>query len=318
MGIVLREQKNISQNDVLSKVNTFIDPDMSKIDVTTTKGFIQDLIVRMRVVDISGMGAQLAYFFLLSFFPLLIFTVTLLPYLNLDEEHVFDFIQTIVPTEVFLLTQGTLVEILTTHNGGGLLGIGLVGTVWSASRGVNALIKTLNHTYDTKPRAGIINRAWSLIFTISLVIVILLALTIPIFGHHIGFSLFSYLGLEENFAQFWRYVRWFLPPTLIFCVLSLMYWVIPNTDPRLHFISVIPGTLFSTISWVILIYAFSYYVNNFGNFTSTYGSIAGVIILMLWLYFTGMILIFGGLLNASMQKRKLMKLKKRKKAFANR
>lgn len=68
MGIVLREQKNISQNDVLSKVNTFIDPDMSKIDVTTTKGFIQDLIVRMRVVDISGMGAQLAYFFLLSFF----------------------------------------------------------------------------------------------------------------------------------------------------------------------------------------------------------------------------------------------------------
>ncbi|WP_237658330.1 YihY/virulence factor BrkB family protein [Ureibacillus xyleni] len=311
----MREQKKTSQNDVLSIVNSFLEPDMSKVDVTTTKGFIQDLIVRMRVVDISGMGAQLAYFFLLSFFPLLIFTVTLLPYLNLDEEHVFDFIQTIVPTEVFLLTQGTLTEILTTHNGGGLLGIGIVGTIWSASRGVNALIKTLHHTYDTKPRPGFINRAWSLIFTISLVIVILLALTIPIFGHHFGFALFSYLGVEENFADFWKYVSWFLPPTLIFCVLSLMFWVIPNTDPRLHFISVIPGALFSTVSWVLLIYAFSYYVNNFGNFTSTYGSIAGVIILMLWLYFTGMILIFGGLLNASMQKRKLVKKEKRKKSF---
>lgn len=313
-GQDLQEQKKASQNEVHSIVNSFIDPDVSKIDITTVKGFFQDLIVRMRDVDISGMGAQLAYFFLLSFFPLLIFTVTLVPYLNLNQEHVFDFIQTIMPTEVFLLTQGTLVEILTTHKGGGLLGIGIIGTIWSASRGVNALIKTLNHTYDTEPRPGLIIRGWSLIFTISLVIVILLALLIPIFGHRYGYTLFSYLGVEENFAFVWKYVSWLLPPTLIFIVLALMYWIIPNTDPRLHFRSVIPGALFSTISWVILIYAFSYYVNNFGNLASTYGSIAGVIILMLWLYFTGMILIFGGLLNAAMQKRKLVKMEQCKNA----
>ncbi|RUL51597.1 YihY/virulence factor BrkB family protein [Lysinibacillus antri] len=310
----MQEQKKASQNEVLSIVNTFIDPDVSKIDVTTVKGFFQDLIVRMRDVDISGMGAQLAYFFLLSFFPLLIFIVTLVPYLDLKEEHVFDFIQTIMPAEVFMLTQGTLTEILTTHNGGGLLGIGIVGTIWSASRGVNALIKTLNHTYDTEEKSGIINRGWSLVFTIALVVVILLALLVPIFGQRYGYELFSYLGVEETFSQVWKYISWVLPPTLIFIVLALMYWIIPNTDPRLHLISVIPGALFSTVSWVILIYAFSYYVNNFGNFTSTYGSIAGVIILMLWLYFTGMILIFGGLLNASLQKRKLVKMRKRKHA----
>ncbi|TSI10638.1 YihY/virulence factor BrkB family protein [Lysinibacillus sp. BW-2-10] len=310
----MQEQKKASQNEVLSIVNTFIDPDVSKIDVTTVKGFFQDLIIRMRDVDISGMGAQLAYFFLLSFFPLLIFIVTLVPYLDLKEEHVFDFIQTIMPAEVFMLTQGTLTEILTTHNGGGLLGIGIVGTIWSASRGVNALIKTLNHTYDTEEKSGIINRGWSLVFTIALVVVILLALLVPIFGQRYGYELFSYLGVEETFSQVWKYISWVLPPTLIFIVLALMYWIIPNTDPRLHLISVIPGALFSTVSWVILIYAFSYYVNNFGNFTSTYGSIAGVIILMLWLYFTGMILIFGGLLNASLQKRKLVKMRKRKHA----
>lgn len=302
-----------SQNELFSFVKTFIAPDESKIDVTTVKGFIQDLIVRMRDVDISGMGAQLAYFFLLSFFPLLIFIVTLLPYLDLNEDHVFDFIQTIVPTEVFLLTQGTLTEILTTHNGGGLLSIGIIGTIWSASRGVNALIKTLNDAYEAEARLSIINRAWSLVFTISLVLVILMVLLIPIFGHHIALSLFNYLGVEETFSEFWRFVQWMLPPILIFIILVLMYWIIPNTDPRLHFTSVLPGAIFSTVSWLLLIYGFSYYVNNFGNFASTYGSIASVIVLMLWLYMTGMILIFGGLLNASMQKRKLAKIEKRKK-----
>lgn len=301
------EEQKSSVSETFSLVKTFIDPDKSKIDITTGKGFIQDLIVRMRDVDISGMGAQLAYFFLLSFFPLLIFMVTLLPYLDLEEEHVFDFIQSIVPTEVFLLTQGTITEILTTHQGGGLLSIGIIGTIWSASRGVNALIKTLNDAYETKRNPGFINRAWSLVFTIALVFLILLALLIPILGHQFAFSLFNYLGVEETFSEFWRFVRWIIPPILIFIVLNLMYWIIPNTEPKLHMISVLPGAFFSTVSWVVLIYGFSYYVNHFGNYTSTYGSIAGIIILMLWLYFTGMILIFGGLLNATMHKRRLVK-----------
>ncbi|WP_240758324.1 YihY/virulence factor BrkB family protein [Lysinibacillus sp. SGAir0095] len=300
-------EKKTHNDNVLSIAKSFVDPDESKIDVTTTKGFFQDLIVRMKDVDISGMGAQLAYFFLLSFFPLLIFIVTLLPYLNLDQDDVFDFIQTIVPTEVFLLTQGTLTEILTTQNGGGLLSIGILGTVWSASRGVNALIKTLNGAYETEPKSGLINRGMSLVFTIALVAVILIVLFISIFGHQFAYNLFNYLGVEETFASFWEMIRWILPPALIFVVLSLMYWIIPNTDPRLRVLSTLPGATFSTIAWVALIYGFSIYVNNFGNYASTYGSIAGVIILMLWLYFTGMILIFGGLLNATMHKRSLVK-----------
>lgn len=298
------------ENKLITSVNTFLNPDESKIDVTTMKGFIQDLFVRSREVDISGMGAQLAYFFLLSFFPLLLFVVALLPFLKLNQQHIFEFLQTIVPAEVFMLTQGTIVEVLTTYNGGGLLSIGIIGTLWSASRGMNALIKTLNLAYQTEPKNGFINRAWSLIFTVSLIIVLLLALLIPIFGPRYVYELFHFLGVEETFVTFWGYVQWLLPPLLIFIVLLLLYWIIPHTEPRLHVITVIPGALFSTVSWVVLIYAFSFYVNNFSNITTTYGSIASVILLMLWLYFTGMILIFGGLLNATMQKRRLAKKNK--------
>lgn len=304
MSIGLSENKKDSKK-LISAVQSFLDPDLSKVDVKTTKGFFQDLIGRMRDVDISGMGAQLAYFFLLSFFPLLLFLVTLLPYLNLNIQHIFDFLQTIVPVEVFLLTQGTLVEILTTHGGGGLLSVGIIGTIWSASRGVNALIKTLNFAYDTEARPSIVNRSWSMIFTVALVVVILVALMFSIFGQKFAYSLFEYVGVEETFSSFWKLIKWALPPMLIFIVLIIMYWVVPNTTPKLHFTSVLPGAIFSTVSWVVLIYGFSYYVNHFGNLTSTYGSIASVIVLMLWLYFTGMILIFGGLLNASIQRRKV-------------
>lgn len=308
---MVSEDKRFPAKKGLNFITSFLFPEKSKVDITTFKGLVQDLILRMYAVDVSGLGAQLAYFFLLSFFPLLIFLVALLPLLNLNHEHVFDFIQSIVPTEVFLLTQGTLVEILTSTNNGGILSISIIGTVWSASRGVDALIKALNEAYETEPKNSLIVRAWSIIFTIALVSIVLIALTIPIFGFRYGFQLFNYLGFEESFITIWTYIQWFLPPLLIFIVLLLLYWIVPNTDPRLRIFSVIPGTIFSTIAWVVLIYAFSYYINNFGNFFSTYGSIASVIVLMLWLYFTGMILIYGGLLNATFQKRRLAMIKKK-------
>ncbi|KGR77027.1 YihY/virulence factor BrkB family protein [Ureibacillus manganicus] len=311
---MVSEDKRLPNKKGLNLITSFLFPEKSKVDITTFKGLIQDLLLRMYAVDVSGLGAQLAYFFLLSFFPLLIFLVALLPLLNLNQEHVFDFMQSVVPTEVFLLTQGTLVDILTSNNNGGILSISILGTVWSASRGVNALIKALNEAYDTKPKNSLIVRVWSIIFTIALVSILLLALTLPILGLRYGFQLFHYLGFEESFITIWTYVQWILPPFLIFIVLLLIYWIIPNTDPRLKIISVLPGAMFSTISWVALIYAFSYYINNFGNIFSTYGSIASVIVLMLWLYFTGMILIFGGLVNATFQSRRLaMKQKHRDK-----
>ncbi|NKZ31525.1 YihY/virulence factor BrkB family protein [Ureibacillus thermosphaericus] len=289
---------------------SIFNPDESKIDITTFKGFVQEIIIRMKKVDISGMGAQLAYFFLLSFFPLLLVVVSTLPFLDINQEHVFRFIQTIVPAEVFMLTQGTIVEVLTTYNGGGVLSIGILGTLWSASRGMNAIIKTLNEAYETEPKMGIINRAWSLVFTVLLILILLLALIVPIFGQRYVYLLFDFLGVETSFVDFWNYVQWILPPLLIFIVLLLLYWVIPYTESRVHIVTVLPGTVFSTISWVVLIYGFSFYVNHFGNFTFTYGSIASVIIFMLWLYFTGMILIFGGILNAAMHKRHFAKIRK--------
>ncbi|MBD8034211.1 MULTISPECIES: YihY/virulence factor BrkB family protein [Solibacillus] len=294
----------------ISLIKSYVSPDPSHINILTTKGFFQDLIYRIQKVDMSGMGALLAYFFLLSFFPMLIFMVTLLPYLNLEQGQVFDFLSDIMPEEVYGLIEGTLSEVLSNQNGG-LLSIGIIGTIWSASRAVDALMKTLNRAYDVEARAGFINRIWSLVFTISLVIIILVALVLPVFGQQIGNVVFGYFGIEESLAGLWNTMRWIMPPTLIFLLLTVMYWIVPNTDPRLTIVSVVPGSILATLGWLALTYGFSFYINNFGNFSATYGSIGGVIILMLWLYFTGMILILGGILNATFQKRQIAKNNKK-------
>ena len=300
----MKDSKNAASNTAVTFVKSFVAPEEANIDRTTIKGSVQDLMASIRRVDIFGLGAQLAYFFLLSFFPLIIFLVTLLPYLNLKQEQVFNFMADIMPLEVYKLIEGTLLEVLT-HQNSGLLSIGVIGTIWSASRGVNALMKALNHAYKVEGKLGLIHRAWSLLFTVAFVVIILIALVFPVFGHQLGNLLFSYFGVGNAFESIWDVVRWITPPMMIFIIMTIMYWVVPNTTPRLKLSSVIPGACFSTVGWLVLTSGFSIYINNFGNYSATYGSIGGVIILMLWLYATGMLLIFGGLINATMQRRQL-------------
>ncbi|GLC90319.1 YihY/virulence factor BrkB family protein [Lysinibacillus piscis] len=287
-------------------VKSFFTADESTVDIMTFKGFVQDLILRLQRVDVSALAAQLAYFFLLSFFPLLIFLVTLLPYLNLQTTQVYSFLVNIMPDEVYQLIESTLNEILTNRNSS-LLSIGVLGTIWSASKGINALIRALNKAYDTEMRASLLDRGLSLVFTIVFVVVIAVVLLLPVFGQQIGYFLFSIIGIEEEFSTVWQKIRWFMPPLLILIVLMGIYWVVPNTTPRLKLIGVWPGALFATCAWLMVTYAFSFYINSFANYSATYGSIGGVIILMLWLYFTGIILIFGGVLNATTQKKALQK-----------
>ena len=300
------EKKKASASAALGIVKSFVSADIETIDATTPKGFVQDVLLRIQRVEISAMGAQLAYFFLLSFFPLLIFLVTLLPFLNLETTQVYAVLVNVMPDEVYRLIESTLDEILTNRNSS-LLSIGIIGTIWSASKGINALFRALNKAYDTDGRVGFVERGLSLVFTIALVVVVGVALLLPVFGQQIGHFLFSIVGVGEQFVLFWHNIRWVMPLLLIFLVLMGLYWFVPNTDPRQKIIGVWPGAVFSTVAWLVLTYGFSFYISNFGNYSATYGSIGGVIILMLWLYFTGMILIFGAVLNATMQKRALQK-----------
>ena len=142
---------------------------------------------------------------------------------------------------------------------GGLLTIGIITTIWSASRGMNALAKALNRSYlKEETRSFIIVRGMSIVFTAMLIVVILIALLLPVFGQQIGVLAFSYFGLEQSFMKLWGSLRWTIPPVLIFIVFSVIYWLVPNLTIRLK--TVFPGAAFATIGWIVTSLAFSFYV----------------------------------------------------------
>ena len=310
-GTVRKKIDNlVGDTKIMEFYDDVIEGDLEKFDVTTTEGFWKELLIRIKTVDIPGLGSQLAFFFLLSLFPLLIFLFTLLPFLNIDDAQIFLYIREYAPESVALLIEETLGEILANRNGG-LLSVGVIATIWSASKGMNALTKALNLSYDiTESRSFVITRAMSLVFTILLIAVLLTALILPVFGRQIGILVFSVLGLEEGFLIIWKSLRWSIPPLLIFLVFIAIYWIVPNV--KLRWKSVLPGATFATIGWILTSLVFSFYVGNFGSYSNTYGSIGAIIALMMWLYFSGIILMLGGQLNAVMSERELLKLQKKK------
>src|SRR5690625_2325358 len=145
------------------------------------------------------MSAQLSYYFLLSLFPFLIFLFTLVGYLPISADVVFNVLREYVPPESMTLIQDTLVE-LTDNRRGGLLSIGIIGMIWAASNGINALVRVFNRAYDTpEDRPFIVVRLISIVLTIAMLLVIAVALALPVFGRMIGEYVFSFIGFSDAF-----------------------------------------------------------------------------------------------------------------------
>lgn len=263
--------------------------------------FLKQLYDRIIEADVFGLSAQLAYFFLLSLFPLLLFIITLLGYLPIDEYAVIDVLSTYLPVEVVSMIELNINQLLNQQNSG-LLSISFLGTLWSASNGLNAITKAFNRAYQVEEnRPFLVTRLIAIALTIAMVGVICIALLLPVFGRMIGVYLFSFINLSDNFLDLWNTLRWVVSSIVFFIVLFALYTLAPNKKIKVR--HAFWGTLFATISWQLVSLAFSYYVNTLGNYSATYGSLGTVIILMFWFYISGMIIITGGVINAVLLRR---------------
>lgn len=260
------------------------------------KKFIKEFFRRFGEDDVAGLSAQLSYFFLLSLFPFLIFLITLIGYLPIDFNDVLSPIRRYAPEETIQLIESIISSHVTNKNGS-LLSIGILGTLWSASNGINAIVKAFNRAYDVdESRSFIITRIIAIFLTIAMVIVIAVALLLPVFGKAIGVYIFSLFGVSEEFLLLWNTLRWVISFIILILVLAFLYVLAPNRHINIK--EALVGATFATIGWQLVSLGFSYYVNGFGNFSGTYGSLGGVIILMIWFYLSGMIIILGGEINA--------------------
>ncbi|TCJ05806.1 YihY/virulence factor BrkB family protein [Cytobacillus praedii] len=262
---------------------------------------IPRLVKRIIANDIFGLAAQLAYFFLLSLFPLLLFLVTLLPYLPITQEDILGVIRDFAPGESMQLIETNINQL--SQKNGKLLSFGIIATIWSASNGINAIVKALNSAYEVEEsRPFLIARGMAILFTFAMLFVFVVALLLPVFGKLIGIYLFAKFGLSDEFMSIWNTLRWLVSSIILFIVFTGLYWIAPNK--KLRCITVVPGAIFATFGWILSSLAFSYYVTNFGNYSATYGSIGAIIVLMIWFYLTGVIIIIGGEINAIFSKYK--------------
>lgn len=278
-------------------------------DIKTSKInlFIQ-LIVKIKKDDIFALGAELAYYLVLSFLPFLIFLITLIGFANLDKLAILEALHRMVPTSVYDLTQNIINEVVGNQNTG-LLGVSIVITIWTASSGFRAVIKGVNKAYDVEEKRSYIKRAIISFFSIiALALAILSTLIIMVFGNVIGEYLLKLIPYNKVITAVWNMLRSGLVIIAVVFVIAAIYRYAPSKKVKWR--DVIPGSIICTLGWICISTIFSFYINNYSNYSRVYGSLAAVFILMIWLYLVSMILIFGVEVNSVLSKNKEIKKNK--------
>lgn len=265
----------------------------------TWREFIRRFVKELQDDTVTDLAAQLSYYLLFSLFPFLFFLVTLVAYLPFAPgavDAMLDRIRPLVPTQALDLVTQHLTSLVSRPQPK-LLTVGLVVALWSASRGVDALRKALNLAYDV-PESRPIWKTQGLAIFLTLVGTLLIPLSFAVFllGGRLGEWLAARMHVQEAFHIVWSWGRWPFTAGLVMLVLSLCYYLLPDVKHRFRYFT--PGSVLGTLAWLASTWGFTQYVDHFGRYNVTYGSIGGVVVLMLWLYISGLVFILGGELNA--------------------
>jgi membrane protein len=265
--------------------------------------FIKQLLQKIKADDVQGISAQLTYYLILSLFPFLIFIMTLIGYANISLEDKIQQLEQVMPAEAVSIIEEILQDV-SEGRSQALLSFGMLATLWAASKGVNAIIKGLNRAYDIdESRAFWKIRGIAFLATLTIGFVVLLSILLLVLGTWLKTQVFLLTDLPYGFQKLWDLLQYAVPLLVMFIVFTLLYWIAPSR--RLALREVVPGALFSTLGWIVTSVLFSVYVNQFSDFTKTYGSLGGVMILLIWLYISSIIILAGGEINAILLKRKV-------------
>jgi membrane protein len=257
-------------------------------------------LVARRAMDnaVTDRAAALAYYFLFSLFPFLFFLMTLTAYLPLRSatDELLARIAAVMPAQAYAIIQEH-VEDLVSHPRPRLLTFGLLITLWSASSGVDALRAALNLSYDVKEsRPFWKTRGAALLLTVLGSLGLLLAVAMIALGGKAGFWLAGKVNLSAEYTVVWGFLRWPATAFVILTIGALLYYLLPDVKQQFKFIT--PGSVVCTVLWLLSTWGFTKYAEQFGSYNATYGSIGGVIVLMTWLYISGLVFILGGEINA--------------------
>lgn len=259
--------------------------------------------------NVFGRAAQLAYYWLFSIFPLLIFLTTLLAFLPMrrDLGQWIETFAAVLPREAYTLLNNTFQQVASQQRGG-LLSFSILLILWSSSSGMEAIIGALNRAYGAGPaRAWWIQRLLAVALTLGLAVFIISALALIFFGESIGARISTYFGFSRTFETVWALAQWPIVVGLTLLGVELIYYFAPNVrsvknGKRWGWFT--PGAVFAVGLWLLISFGLRFYVSRFGHFDATYGALGGVMVLMLWLYLTGVAILAGGEINSVFRRRR--------------
>lgn len=243
---------------------------------------------------IPFLAAQTCFYVILAFFPFVAFILTLIRATNLDDTLFMQALSSFLPTSTYILT----LQVLESAQANKSLFIsigGVVASLWPFTRAVQSLIVSINTVYDTEEATLLKRLGLSLLLTATFVLLIILSMILLLFGRHLGEIIFEYLGSPDTFIRIWDYLRYEFSVLVLLVIFIILYKTIPRKKLKVG--DVFPGSAFATISWLLLSSAFSFFMSRFFKFASIYGGIAGIILLIMWLYWAMHIILIGAVIN---------------------
>lgn len=244
--------------------------------------------------EMAILPGQLAFFFFLAIVP----TITLISYgatlLNLSTDVIFDFLQSAFSVDLANMILGNTG---TEASGLALIIIIVVGYV-IASNGPASIIITSNTIYGEKQESFMRRRIKSVVMTLVLVLLFIFMLVVPVFGKKIV-ELFQYVNINSNVTNNVAYIFGLLqgPITwlIMYFFIKILYTIAPNKKVKSK--SVGYGALFTSFGWIVITYIYSYYINNIAHYSTFYGGLANIVILMFWIYLLAYVFTIGMALN---------------------
>ncbi len=252
--------------------------------------------------DVFGSAAKLAYYFLLALFPLLIFLSSMIGFLPGVQDSLLNGLAGVAPPDAMKLVRETLSDVVT-HRSGGLLSLGLIATLWSASSGVASLMYALNKACGAEESRPFWRRRLKAIgLTLAMTLLVAGGSLLIMIGHHLGGWLEASFEISAGLARI-STILWYLTGVgLLLAGIDALYYFGPDVKRERRRVN--PGAALAAVGIVIGSLLFSFYVRVGPSASATYGSLGAVVTLMLWLYLVGLMLLIGGEINSVVAERR--------------
>lgn len=254
--------------------------------------------------EINSKAAEISFYLLLSLFPFLIFTISLVVYTPIIKLSKYIFLlKKILPLSAFNIVS-SLIQSAIENRSFSFLILSFILAMYTMSRAVLSLIRGMNKSYnirETRPYFEVL--FISLVFVIMIVVLIFTSMIFLVFGEKLGSFLFKLIGLDQYFMYTWNLCRYIVGVITVIIILMNLYRFTPNK--KLSFKQVLPGAIVSTLCWLIASFCYSFYSNNFARYDIIYGSLGGIIVLMTWVYLSSWTILIGCEINARLYKRKI-------------